>query len=208
MGSNLTNIANSTHQKDNSPLLNITLSKLREFFGSFKSVCDNFSIDLIEFEQIFGANESSFVVWDVDKNGLIDALELFSGLILFSDSKFDDKIRFLFDLFDLNELNSLSPIDIEFMIYSSIGSTYKIFGVKQEVNVEEISKFVEDNFTQHLRFNITELIKFAWNNPQVQQFFSIIKKEPEELPNGPLKMTSKQGGSFGQAPGGTSMVDL
>ena len=124
MGSNLSQIDNNTHQKDNSPLLNITLAKLREFFGSFKSVCDNFSIDLIEFEQIFGANESSFVVWDVDKNGLIDSLELFSGLILFSDSKEPDKIRFLFDLFDLNELNSLSPIDIEFMINSCISSTF------------------------------------------------------------------------------------
>lgn len=199
----MSQIDNNTHQKDNSPLLNITLSKLREFFGSFKSVCDNFSIDLIEFEQIFGANESSFVVWDVDKNGLIDALELFSGLILFSDSKFDDKIRFLFDLFDLNELNSLSPIDIEFMIYSCISSTFKIFGVKQEVRVEDISKFVEENFKQHLRFNITELIEFSWKNKDVQQFFAIIKKEPEELPNGPVKMTTKQtvGGVIGQKGG-------
>lgn len=93
MGSSISEIDDNTHQKDNSPLLNITLAKLREFFGSFKSVCDNFCIDLTEFEQIFGASESSFVVWDVDKNGLIDALELFSGLILFSDSKFEDKIR-------------------------------------------------------------------------------------------------------------------
>ena len=193
MGSNLSQIDNNTHQKDNSPLLNITLSKLREFFGSFKSVCDNFSIDLIEFEQIFGANESSFVVWDVDKNGLIDALELFSGLILFSDSKFDDKIRFLFDLFDLNELNSLSSIDIEFMIFSSISSTFKIFGVKQEVNVDDIVKFVGEHFPEHLRVNITQLIKFCWQSAEVQRFFAIIRKEPEELPNGPVKMTARGG---------------
>jgi hypothetical protein len=192
MGSNLTSIDNKTHQKDNSPLLNITLSKLREFFGSFKSVCYNFSIDLIEFEQIFGANESSFVVWDVDKNGLIDALELFSGLILFSDSKFDDKIRFLFDLFDLNELNSLAPIDIEFMINSCINSTFKIFGVKQEVKVDDIVKFVSDHFPEHLRVNITQLIKFCRENKEVEKFFEIIKKEPEELPNGPLKANTNK----------------
>jgi hypothetical protein len=207
MGGNLGSIDNNTHQKDNSPLLNITLSKLREFFGSFKSVCDNFSIDLIEFEQIFGANESSFVVWDVDKNGLIDALELFSGLILFSDSKFEDKIRFLFDLFDLNELNSLAPIDVEFMIYSCISSTFKIFGVKQEVKVDEISSFVEANFKPHLRFNITELIEFSWKNEKVQKFFAIIKKEPEELPNGPIKMTAKQPADTGFGQKGTSLGD-
>jgi len=191
MGSNLSQINNNTHQKDNSPLLNITLSKLREFFGSFKSVCDNFTIDLIEFEQIFGANESSFVVWDVDKNGLIDALELFSGLILFSDSKFDDKIRFLFDLFDLNELNSLAPIDIELMAYSCISSTFKIFGVKQDVVVDDIVAFVANNFQENLRVNITQLIKFCTENKDVKKFFEIIKNEPEELPNGPIKIKTK-----------------
>lgn len=190
MGSNLSQIDNNTHQKDNSPLLNITLAKLREFFGSFKSVCDNFSIDLIEFEQIFGANESSFVVWDVDKNGLIDSLELFSGLILFSDSKEPDKIRFLFDLFDLNELNSLSPIDIEFMVNSCISSTFKIFGVKADIAVNDIVEFVKSEFPENKRFNITELIKVSENNKQVKSFFDIIKKEPKDNPNGPMKMTS------------------
>ena len=188
----MSQIDNNTHQKDNSPLLNITLAKLREFFGSFKSVCDNFSIDLIEFEQIFGANESSFVVWDVDKNGLIDSLELFSGLILFSDSKEPDKIRFLFDLFDLNELNSLSPIDIEFMINSCISSTFKIFGVKADIAVNEIVTFVQNTFPEHKRVNITELIAFAESekNSEVKRFFNIIKKESKEIPNGPMKMTS------------------
>ncbi len=50
-------------------------------------------MDLTEFEQIFGSNESAFVIWDTDNNGLIDSLELFSGLALFSDSKNEDKVR-------------------------------------------------------------------------------------------------------------------
>ena len=33
----------------------VKLPKLRDFFASYKSICDNFSIDLIEFEHIFGA---------------------------------------------------------------------------------------------------------------------------------------------------------
>ena len=48
--------------------------------------------------------------------GLIDALEIFSGLIIFSDAKADDKIRFLFDLFDFNEIQTVSLLDLEFMI--------------------------------------------------------------------------------------------
>lgn len=69
------------------------LSKIRDYHGSYKSISDTFSIDLTEFVQIFGSNESAFVIWDTDDNGLIDALELFCGLIIFSDSKFDDKVR-------------------------------------------------------------------------------------------------------------------
>ena len=84
------------------PLLNTSLSKLREYYGSFKSVCDTFSIDLTEYDNIFSSNETSFKIFDTDSNGLIDALELFSALILFADSKFEEKIGFLFDIFDFN----------------------------------------------------------------------------------------------------------
>ena len=46
----------------------------------------------------------SFSAINYYNTGLIDALEIFSGLIIFSDSKAEDKIRFLFDLFDFNEI--------------------------------------------------------------------------------------------------------
>ena len=32
----------------------VPLSRVRDFHASFKSICDNFSIDLSEFEHIFG----------------------------------------------------------------------------------------------------------------------------------------------------------
>ena len=70
----------------------MSLSKLREYHGSFKSICTNFSIDTREFSQIFD-NSEDFKIWDDDQNGLIDALELFSGLILYSEAKFQEKIR-------------------------------------------------------------------------------------------------------------------
>ena len=74
--------------RTNNPLINLSLSKIRELHGGFKSVCDNFAINLTEFETIFtvGEPESVFGVWDTDNNGLIDSLELFAGLVIFSDS--------------------------------------------------------------------------------------------------------------------------
>ncbi len=131
----MTTLKNHTKNPDDFPLLNKTLTDLKENFGSFKAICENFFMDLIEFEHIFGVSESSFVIWDTDKNGLIDALELFAGLVVFSDSKFEDKIRFLFEIFDLNEINIIGSVDLEFMIASVLSSTFKIYEIKNEIYV-------------------------------------------------------------------------
>jgi hypothetical protein len=82
-------------------------------------------------------------------------LELFSGLIIFSDGKFEDKLRFLFDIFDFNELNSLSIIDLEFMMISCCNATFKIYGIDSEVNEEEISDFLSKHFNDDSRVNIS-----------------------------------------------------
>lgn len=79
----------------------MSLSKLREYHGTFKSVCDVFSIDINEFDQIFGNTDDLFQIWDTDGNHLIDALELFSGLTLFADAKYDEKIRCKRDFINL-----------------------------------------------------------------------------------------------------------
>lgn len=38
-------------------MINLSLSKIKELHGSFKSVCDNFAINLTEYETIFNSNE-------------------------------------------------------------------------------------------------------------------------------------------------------
>jgi len=86
----------------------------------------------VEFDQLFSTTEEVFRIWDTDDNGLIDSLELLSGLIIFSDSQFDEKIKFLFDLFDFNELGHISFIDLEFMIICCANSTLKIYGIRNQ----------------------------------------------------------------------------
>jgi len=87
-------------------LLNTSLSKIRDYHASFTSICDNFSINVAEFGQIFTSHEISFPIWDTDDNGYIDALELFSGLVVFADSKFKDKIRCTSLVFELYQTSS------------------------------------------------------------------------------------------------------
>ena len=79
--------------KTSCDLINLSLAKIRELHGGYKSICDNFAINLTEFETIFASSERMFQIFDTDNNGLIDALELFSGLIIFADSQAEDKIR-------------------------------------------------------------------------------------------------------------------
>lgn len=50
----------------------------------------------MEYSQIFGSNVNAFLVWDVNKTGKVDALEMFSGLVLFSNAHFEEKMQFLF----------------------------------------------------------------------------------------------------------------
>jgi len=109
-------------------------------------------------------------------HSLINALELFSGLIIFAESKFEEKARFLFDLFDFNELNSLSLIDLEFLLLSCANATYKILNIQVEVNEEEISEFLNNFFAEDTRVNVSQLLKWCVKTKEIFEFFQYIKK--------------------------------
>ena len=164
---------------DNYKLLGSLLASLKEYFSSFKAICENFYLDLNEFEQIFSGNRTAFEIWDQEKNGLIDVFELFSGLVIFANGNLENKTRFLFEIFDINEANHLSTIDIEFMIYSCLNSSFKILGIKEPVNEMEITSFVEQHFPPNSEIKISSLIKFTTNSPQIIDFLKIITLQKE-----------------------------
>lgn len=68
-------------------------------------------------------------------------------------------IKVLFDLFDLNELESLAAIDIEFMMYSCISATYKIFSMNSEIDSEDIANFVYKHINPDSRLTVTTLLQ-------------------------------------------------
>lgn len=141
--------------KSKCTLTNLSLAKIRELHGGFKSVCDNFAVNLTEFESIFSSNQQTFAIFDDDNNGLIDALEIFAGLIIFSSSKAEDKVRFLFDLFDFNEIQTISVVDLEFMVQSILSSTKKIFDLRQqEISDVEVGQLVRRHFQEGLRLTL------------------------------------------------------
>lgn len=93
---------------------------------------ESFALNQKEFEQIFTYDEAVFVLWDTDNNGLVDVIEFICGLTIFSNSRVEDKIRFLFEFFDMNDNNYLEECDIQFMMLSCINSVSKIFAFTDE----------------------------------------------------------------------------
>lgn len=150
----------------------MSLAKIRELHGGFRSVCDNFAINLTEFESIFQSNKATFGIFDTDNNGLIDALEIFSGIIIFSDSKAEEKIRFLFDLFDFNEIQSVSLMDLEFLIQSVLVASSKMFNLGQEISDLEIAQLVRKNFQEGARITLPQLLVWCSKTSEVQLYFT------------------------------------
>jgi hypothetical protein len=77
-------------------LLNCSYSKLIEYYSSYKSICEGYTISIAEYTHIFGNNQLSFAVWDDKGRGKIDSIEMFAGLVIFSAMRYELKIKFLF----------------------------------------------------------------------------------------------------------------
>lgn len=174
---NILTIQENISKMTRSELFSLSLTKLREYHGRFKSECENFSMNSAEFTNVFGqANAECFHLWANDSQGLIDALELFSGLLLFAEATFEEKTHFLFDMYDFNELNSLSLIDIEFMLSCCTLSTFRICQITSDVNEEEIMYFIKNEMQNVSRVNVSQLIRFFANSLDICNFFTIIKR--------------------------------
>jgi len=75
---------------------------------------------------------------------------------LYSESKFEDKCRFLFDIFDFNDLNSISITDLESMLYNCSNSIYRLYGEKGfEIDINLVEDFLWKYFSEENRINIS-----------------------------------------------------
>ena len=158
-----------------------SISYIRNGFSAYKSLCENFYLTQTEFNCIFGDKDNLFVVWDKEKSGLIDSFELFAGLAMFSNSKVDDKIRFLFELFDLNDSNYLTFEDMEFMIYSVLNSSFKIFDLDFEIENDVLKEFLEEFFKAESIIKVVDLLKLKESKP-VLEFLNLIESKNPQNP--------------------------
>lgn len=89
-------------------------------------------------------------------------------------------------------MNSLSVFDIEYMVHCSLLSTFKIFQITKKLDQEELSAFIEKNFYEDARINISQLIKWCSICPEIKHYFQIIKREPPHNTEGNATETAEQ----------------
>jgi Ca2+-binding EF-hand superfamily protein len=58
---------------------------------------------------------------------MIDCIEFFTVLVIYSKARLEDKIRFLFEFYDLNTRGYLLEIDLHFMAFTVLTGTMKLF---------------------------------------------------------------------------------
>ncbi|CAI2382974.1 unnamed protein product [Moneuplotes crassus] len=144
----------------NTPLLDYEMKRVIEMHSAFITLCDSFALCYKEAEQLINMSEATFVIWDKDSKGLIDAIQLFSILCLYSKGRIEDKCRFLLNLYDFNQDNQILPLTLEFMLTMCMQGICKLFNIDiLEEYTEEIQKFIEENYPREVDIPFEELLK-------------------------------------------------
>lgn len=161
-------------------LKSCSLFKLKEYQANFQMVCESFSINFTEFEQIFGMfpNQNEFYIWDTDTNGLIDSFELYSGLFLFADCATEEKIAIIFELFDFNHVKSIAFFDLCYLIESCISACFKMHKVGTPVASKDLEDYLSSYFFRGGRVTLNNFIWFITESNEVKQFFALFKISP------------------------------
>lgn len=179
MGLILAQIRNQKKKLEKSELFSLTISHLKDYWIQYKVVCDTLWMDFEEFHKIFKESEQIFSLWDYQENALIDALELFSCLILTSKSNFEEKLKFIFEIYDFNDLHSLSRIDLEYIINCCLTSITRIHKCAKEVEIDQnlINLLIVENLKSFDRVNISQFLDIFLQNQLVLEFMHVIDQE-------------------------------
>lgn len=63
---------------------------------------------------------------------------MFCGLIIFSKAKYEQKIKFLFEIFDFNEQGFLEYENMIFMLIHLCNATFKVLGINKTISQSSI----------------------------------------------------------------------
>lgn len=170
----------------NKQLFRHDIVRIKEMHDGFKMLCETFTMSINDMKQIcaFQDTESVFNNLDSTGNGLIDAIELFTLLAIYSDSRLEDRLRFIFDLYDFNEKGVLEEVDLHFMIYTSLQGIVKVHNILSEAVENQPSagntvyyqllQLMKQNFEKNFKINCNMFIMWQQEANMLKEFFEIV----------------------------------
>ena len=156
---------------------------IKEYIANYQMICESFSINYSEFEQIFESLDDDmcqkeFRLWDTDSNGLIDSFELFTGIILFCECSTIEKIKCLFELYDFNHIQTLAFYDLCFLFENCISCCFKMFKINIPISSSELQNHFSHFFFPKKRSNLDDTIYFMTEDDKVRNFLEFFKISP------------------------------
>ena len=156
---------------------------LKEYLANYQMICESFSINFSEFEQIFETLndifcQKEFRLWDTDNNGLIDSFELFTGIIIYGECSTIEKVKCLFELYDFNHIQTLAFYDLCYLFENCINCCFKMFKINIPINSSELQNYLSSYFFSNKRSNLDDIIHFLSEDNEVRNFLEFFKISP------------------------------
>ena len=102
--------------------------------------------------------EGTFWLWDTDSNGLIDALEIFSVLALYSKALAEDWAWFIFRLFDFNGNETMDSLEIFFLISQLSQGICKMHQIEVEPELyTTIETIIRESFPKEMEASYMDM---------------------------------------------------
>ena len=156
-------------------------SEIKDWYKGFKKDYPHGYLTIDEFKQIYGNfypggnaskfAENTFRVFDHNNDGKIDFREFMIGLSMSSKGSFDDKMKWIFQLYDTNN-NGLISKDEMLVIVQSIRemSTGDVDSSAAKKQVDRIYKKVDLNSDGQL--SLEEFMVLAKSDPTVRNILN------------------------------------
>jgi len=183
------------------PFVNLPCQNIHEIWEAFNDIAEGFGLTKTEFQEILrvatkeytghpdriilSQAEALFVLFDDDKNSLVDSLEFLSATAIVSAMPMKKKLWFVFGVFDFDESGLLTVDEMILALRAAMSGLCKIAGVDKpsisEIDVVATGAFVKSSldpsFVLHgdtdtstkKRTTITkdEFVSYAMNSPEL-----------------------------------------
>jgi ankyrin repeat protein len=130
-----------------------TLEQMRLSYKRYKEITIRFSVPISQFADMLALDETgeetaaAFRLFSTKRSPtMVDALEVLSGVCMFSDASLAEKIEFIFTIYDFNGSQTLTPDELTILMRSTTRALAKIGGTSEPTK-KDIERLCDEAFS-------------------------------------------------------------